>query len=251
MARRPADGAARVVDFPAERPRRRLVRRQSLHAQATDQLRDMIVEGELAPGARIGEAELCAQLGISRTPLREALKVLASEGLVELLPHRGARVTQVTAEQVGELFEVIAALEGLAAELAARRLTDRDLERLQAMHDRMAQCHAERRRHDYFRLNHKMHQLIVALAGNGVLAATHEQLMVRARRSRYQAILSLERWDEAMAEHVALMDALSRRDADLAGALWRRHVARTGEVVRAALAAGGPAGGPRQLYAEG
>jgi DNA-binding GntR family transcriptional regulator len=250
MARESSGAEARVVDFPAERPRRRQVRRQSLHAQAIDQLRDMIVEGELAPGARIGESELCAQLGISRTPLREALKVLASEGLVELLPHRGARVTQVTAEQVGELFEVIAGLEGLAAELAVGRMIERDLERLRGMHDRMAQCHAEQRRHDYFRLNHKMHQLIVALAGNGVLAATHEQLMVRARRSRYMAILSLERWDEAMTEHVELMDALTRRDPEGAGAIWRRHVARTGEVVRAALESGGPPGGPRRLYEE-
>jgi len=241
---------AEAVTFGAERGRGRRLHRQSLHTRTIDQLRDMIVEGELAPGARIVEAELCEQLGISRTPLREALKVLASEGLVELLPHRGARVTEVRPEEVGELFEVVAGLEGLAAELAAERMSERDLERLRDMHGRMARHHALRRRHDYFRLNHKMHQLIVALAGNSVLAATHEQLMVRARRSRYLAILSRERWDEAMAEHVELMAAFSARDATRAGALWRRHVARTGEVTQAALAAGERAGNRRRLYEE-
>lgn len=240
---------ARVLAFRTERGSGRRLQRASLHAQAIERLRDMIVEGELAPGARIVEAELCAQLGISRTPLREALKVLASEGLIELLPHRGARVTEVTAEEIGELFEVIAGLEGLAAELAAERMSDRDLERLEAMHERLERYHVARRRHDYFRINHKIHHLIVALAGNGILTATHERLLAQARRGRYLAILSNERWDEAMREHVELMAALRARDAARAGTIWRRHTARTGEVVRAALAAGDRAVG-RRLYEE-
>jgi DNA-binding GntR family transcriptional regulator len=246
-----AKGAeARVVPLRTERQRSAGLNRESLHAQAIDRLRDMIVEGELAPGARVIEADLCEQLAISRTPLREALKVLASEGLLELLPHRGARVTEVTAHEVGALFEVIAGLEGLAAELAAQRMSERDLERLRTMHERLQRYHTARRRHDYFRVNHKIHQLIVGLAGNGILTATHDRLLALARRGRYLAILSNERWDEAMREHVELMAALEAGDAARAGIIWRQHTARTGEVVRAALETGEWSRGPRRLYEE-
>lgn len=226
------------------------MRRESLHAQATDHLRDMIVEGELEAGERISEQALCEELGISRTPLREALKVLASEGLVELLPNRGARVTRPTPGEVGELFEVIASLEGLAAELACMRIASADLRQLEEMHRRMLELHREGRRHDYFELNHKAHQLIVTLAGNGILASTHERLMARARRSRYMAILSTERWNEAVREHVELMEAFAARDPARAAAIWRRHVGRTGEVVQKALEAGAQPEGPRRFYAD-
>jgi DNA-binding GntR family transcriptional regulator len=246
-----AKGAqARVIALRSEFPQGSPLNRESLHAQAIDRLRDMIVEGELAPGARVIEGDLCEQLAISRTPLREALKVLASEGLIELLPHRGARVTEVTAAEVGELFEVIAGLEGLAAELATLRMSERDLQRLRGMHERLQRFHAARRRHDYFRVNHKIHHLIVALAGNGILTTTHERLLARARRGRYLAILSERRWDEAMHEHVELMAAFEARNAAQAGVIWRRHTARTGEVVQAALENGERSEGVRRLYEE-
>lgn len=245
-----ATSTAQIVELSSQRPGKRQIHRQSLHAEAVDRLRDMIVEGELAPGSRIVEGALCEALDISRTPLREALKVLASEGLIELLPRRGARVTEVTAKEAGELFEVIASVEGLAAELVTSRITARDLERLEALHLRMNKYHAERRRHDYFQLNHKIHQMIVQLADNDVLTATHERLMVQARRSRYLAILSRERWDEAMAEHDQFMAALRARDAVRAGAIWRCHVQRTGEVVEQTLNPARASGGRPPLYDE-
>jgi DNA-binding GntR family transcriptional regulator len=244
----PATSTAQIVEPAIEPTGKRQIHRQSLHAQAVDRLRDMIVEGELASGSRIVEAALCEALDISRTPLREALKVLAAEGLIELLPHRGARVTVVTAAEAGDLFEVIASLEGLAAELATSRMTAADLERLEALHLRMEQHHAARRRHDYFQLNHETHRLIVALSGNAVLAVTHERLLVRARRARYLAILSQERWDEAMREHHEIMVVFRARDSARAGALWRRHVQRTGEVVKRTLNPARGDGGRPPLY---
>ena len=113
----------------AEEPATRLIRRRPLHDEAAERLRDMIVEGHLAAGERVNEADLCAQLGISRTPLREALKVLAAEGLVDLLPRRGARIARLGAREVGELFEVLGGLERTAAELAAARVTAKDFSR--------------------------------------------------------------------------------------------------------------------------
>ena len=107
--------------------RKRVLTRQPLHHQVADELRDMIVHGELAEGAKVPVTELARTLGVSFTPLREALKVLAEDNLVELLPNRGARVKMHTVEEAGQLFEVIAELEALAAELAARKMTDDEL----------------------------------------------------------------------------------------------------------------------------
>jgi DNA-binding GntR family transcriptional regulator len=204
----------------------------------------------LRPNEKLVEAELCARLGVSRTPLREALKVLDNEGLIAILPHRGARVTEITPEEAGDLFEVLASLEGLAAELATQRMAEQDLARLEERHLRMRQYHSARRRHDYFKLNHKIHQLIVTLSGNTVLAATHTRLMVQARRSRYMAILSQARWNEAMDEHHVVMEAFRDRDAEKAARIWRQHVLRTGEVVRATIDPERFAKGRPELYAE-
>jgi DNA-binding GntR family transcriptional regulator len=213
-------------------PAPRAIERRSLHKEVIERLRDMIVEGELVQGEKIDEAMLCRQLGISRTPLREAIKVLASEDLIELRPNRGTRVAPITSEGVAELFEVVAGIERIAGELAAERMTGKDLERLTKLQDRMESLHDAGKRHEYFRVNQEIHNMIVALAGNSVLVATHDNLMVRVRRARYTAILSQERWDESVREHAAILAALAARDSARAGQLIFQHVARTGEVVR-------------------
>jgi len=218
-------------------------RARPLHEEVVDRLRDMIIEGVIPAGERLHEINLSETLNVSRTPLREALKLLANEGLVELLPGRGARVSQLTPEGVGELFEVIAGLERLAAELAASRMTARDFERLRRMHDRMAVHFEAGERQDYFALNHQIHLAIVAAARNGTLTATHAALMVKARWGRYSALASAERWAEAMSEHNALMAALEQRDGRLAGDILCKHDRRTGETTEQMLkAANGPVG---------
>jgi DNA-binding GntR family transcriptional regulator len=171
---------------------------------------------------------------ISRTPLREALKVLASEGLVELLPNRGARVARMTAREVVELFEVASGLECMAAELAAQRATEKELAELRRVHESMLRYYRAGRRSDYFRLNQRIHNSIIALAKNDVLTESHQGLMTRIRRARYQAIMSQERWDESVREHEELLAALEARDGPRAGTVLRAHVLETGEVVRPA-----------------
>jgi DNA-binding GntR family transcriptional regulator len=214
-----------------------VIPRRSLHDEVTDRLRDMIVEGKLAAGERVNEAVLCEEFGVSRTPLREALKVLASEGLVNLLPRRGARVASLDAREICEVFEVLSSLEGTAAELAAGRMTATDLARLRQLQERIQQHHQARRRHEYFRQNHALHQAIVALSGNMVLEETHARLLARVRRARYMAILSEERWEESVREHAEILAALETGNARLAGTLMHRHVARTGEMVCSTLKA--------------
>lgn len=214
-----------------DRPERGLQRR-SLHHLVTERLRDMIVENELKPGERVDEKALCDLFEISRTPLREALKVLASEGLVELLPNRGARVTEMTEREIIEIFEVASCLERMAAELSAERSTDKELADLRRTHDSMMRHHESGRRSDYFRLNHRIHNMLIQFARNSVLSEHHTVLMTRIRRARFQAIMSQERWDESMAEHEELMTALEARDGPRAGEIMRAHVLETGEAIR-------------------
>ena len=215
--------------------RKRTISRQSLHGQVADRLRDMVVHGELVPGEKVPVAALSQTLGVSLTPLREALKVLAEEGLVELTPNRGARVIPYTAEEAEALFEVIAGLESLAAELAAKRMSDEDLANLEAAHKQMKSYFDEKKRDQYFEINSHIHEKIVRYSSNDILINTHAKLMVRANRGRYIAIVDPERWSEAMGEHDAVMEAFRARDAERAGRIWHVHLLRSGQAIQKAL----------------
>ena len=205
-----------------------------LHEDATERLRDMIVHGDLAPGAKLVERVLCARLGVSRTPLREAIKRLASEGLVELQPNRGAIVTPLTLEQVRETFAVMGALEALAGQLACRNITDAQLAEIRALHFEMLACHARGDLAGYFRCNQAIHAAIVAAGGNRTLAATYRHLNAHVLRARYMANLSRERWDRAVAEHEAMLNALAARDGERLQRLLSEHL---GAKMMAVLAA--------------
>lgn len=185
----------------------------SLHEGLLVALRDFIVEGNLADGARVPERALCERFNISRTPLREALKVLAAEGLIELLPNRGARVRELSPEDVRELFDVMGGLEALAGRLACERISDEEFAKIERMHHEMYRFYLRRDMHGYFYCNQAIHQLIVAAASNATLSATYAGLAGRIRRVRYSANLAKDRdrWGEAMREHEAILDALRRR----------------------------------------
>jgi DNA-binding GntR family transcriptional regulator len=195
-----------------------------IHDQLLEHLRDLIIEGELAAGARVPERLLCERFGVSRTPLREALKVLAAEGLIELLPNRGARVAGLTAEDVAHSLKVIGTLEALAGELACARLTADELSEIRARHFQMLVHHARRDRLAYFKANQAIHQAIVAASGNPVLVQTYANLSGRIRRARYAANLDRARWDEAVAEHEAMLPALEARDGARLAEIMRLHL---------------------------
>jgi DNA-binding GntR family transcriptional regulator len=211
------------------------IRRRPLHDEALERLRDMIVEGRLAAGEWISESDLCRQLQISRTPLREALKVLASESLVELVPRRGARVAQPSTREIVDLFEATSGIEGMAAELAAVRILAPDLEELRRLQARIEQQYLAKNRIEYFHHNHELHVAIVRFSRNSAIVEIHARLIARLRRSRYQAILSEARWRASVQEHTEILAALEDHDAERAGDLMRKHVAHTAAVVRASL----------------
>ena len=187
--------------------------RTSLHGEILTRLRDYIVEGNLSEGARIPERQLCEMFGISRTPLREALKVLAAEGLIDLLPNRGARVPRLSEDNIRDLFDLMAGLEATAGRLACAAITDAEIAEVEALHHEMYGYYMRRDMRGYFDTNQMIHQKIVAAARNRALAQTYESFSGRIRRFRYTANLAQkwDRWGEAMREHEVILDALRRR----------------------------------------
>src|SRR6202051_1583608 len=159
----------------------------SLHGDVLSRLRDYIVEGNLPEGGRMPERQLCEMFGISRTPLREALKVLAAEGLVELLPNRGARVRQLSERELGELFDVMGGLEGLAGRLACENITDEEIAEIERLHYEMYGFYLRRDMHGYFQVNQSIHQKIVEASRNAALLGTYANFAGRIRRIRYSA----------------------------------------------------------------
>jgi DNA-binding GntR family transcriptional regulator len=207
------------------------VPRTGLHEQAARKLRALIVRGDLLPGEALLEVSLSEALGISRTPLREALKQLAAEGLVELRLNRGAVVAPLRPDELIELFEAVSGIERCAAELAAHRMTASDMQRLEALQKRIERHHGRGELRDYFEANQQIHSAIVGFARNSVLKAAHEALLARAERARFFALSADGRWDESVHEHRQVLAALWARDAEQAGRLLARHVRRTGEIV--------------------
>jgi DNA-binding GntR family transcriptional regulator len=229
------DVSSDVIPFPDEQKTRKIARppAETLHHGVLSALRDLIVHSELPPGTRLTEAVLCERLKVSRTPLREALKVLSHEGLIEILPNRGARVVRLLLEDIKYLFEVIAALESLAGRLACDRITDAEICEIKAVHYQMQASFIRRDLPEYFRLNQAIHKRIVEAAANPVLAKTHENLNARLLRARYLASQTdQDRWAAAMAEHELIMDALSRRAGEQMAELLREHLWHKYDTVR-------------------
>jgi len=195
-----------------------------LHEEVVSRLRDMLLEGEVPPGARIPERELCLKLKISRTPLREALKVLAAEGLVELLPNRGAAVARMSEQDVADTFELIAGLEGLSGELAAQRITAAELAEIRALHYEMLAAYTRRDLPTYYSLNAVIHNHINAAARNPVLTETFQRLNQRIYATRYRSNLSNERWDKAIEEHAEILRLLEKRDGAGLRKLLTQHL---------------------------
>lgn len=213
----------------------RSLRRTSLHQEIALRLRDMIQDGELAPGSRVPEPALCDTFEISRTPLREALKVLVSEGLVVHIPNRGFRVSEVEPQDIEAVFEVLGALEELAGRLVCQRATTADIEKLEQMHTEMTDCYQQGKRTAYFHLNQAIHRLIVEYSANEVLTQTYANFSTRINRARSLANYNQLRWHESWQEHEHFMAALRQRDGEQMGRLLREHNSNTGATVLHAL----------------
>lgn len=199
---------------------------RTLHQDVAGKIREMIRKGALTRGQRIIEAELCEQIGVSRTPLREALRVLESEGLVELFPHRGVHIRQPSMREIEEMFEVMSVLEGTCARLAVKNMTQAGWRRIERLHQRLENHYAEGDRDKYVAVNNVLHSFVQELAGNRVLDDILRRLREKVALYRHQQLYEPRRFDESMREHRDILEALRRRDPDAAEDCMKRHLDR-------------------------
>ncbi|ABM41311.1 MULTISPECIES: GntR family transcriptional regulator [Diaphorobacter] len=204
----------------------------SLHHQAAEMLRQQIFAGELAPGSFVDEAALCERLAVSRTPLREALKVLVAEGLLRHEPRRGCFVAEITERDLQEIFPVIALLEGRAAYEATEHAGPADIDALQVLHQRL-QDHAEAGRiTEYYEANYAIHEAFITLADNRWLAQVIGDLRKILRLARHQTLQVPGRLQQSLSEHRQVFAALQKGDAAAAEQAMRNHLLAQRDALR-------------------
>jgi DNA-binding GntR family transcriptional regulator len=219
--------------------------RAALHEQVAQRLRQMLVEGGIPPGAKLNERELAELLQVSRTPLREAIKMLAAEGLVELVPNRGAIALALGEADVLNTFEVMAGLEAQSGELAAERITDAELAEIQAMHFEMLAAYTRQDLSAYYSINNRIHRAINAAAKNPVLSAVYEQVNARLQALRFRSNQDGEKWKRAVKEHETMIEALAARDPAAMRAVLLTHLRNKRDVVLEQLRDGAQQAGAR------
>lgn len=198
--------------------------RAPLHVQVAERLRILIDSGELAPGTRLNEIELCNTMGVSRTPLREAIRSLATEGLIELQPNRGAIVSIVSQEDVTEILPIMASLEGLGGRLAAMHMDQSKIAQVRKIHNQMISHYKNNEVAEYFETNRLIHELITEGSGNQTLVDTINSLSAKVRRARFTAQMTKESWAKAVSEHEEMIAALEAQDPDRLEAILVQHV---------------------------
>lgn len=219
------DDSSPALAAPVESPKT-AGNSRGLPATVSAQLREQIIQGEFPPGARLNERTLCDLLGVSRTPLREALRLLAAEGLVEIEPNRGARVVTLSEANIRDAFEVIGGLEAMSSALACERASDQEIAEIRALTYEMMASHARHDLPSYYRANRAIHQRISQAAHNSLLTQLYETQNVRIQNLRFGSNEDRDKWDQAMREHMEMVDALVARDAARLAGIMRAHMQR-------------------------
>jgi DNA-binding GntR family transcriptional regulator len=201
-----------LIEWNSVRAAVNVTGRQTLHQSLLERLRQMIQDGELPPGTRLSEQALCRQFDVSRTPLREALKILAADGYVDWRANRGIRVAEIETTEVVAAFELLGALERLIGDIVCQRMTADDMQVLEAMHAEMVRLHARSMRAEYFRLNQAIHAALARLTRNPVIEDVYGSVQRRIYRARALSNTERLRWDESVQEHERIMAALRARD---------------------------------------
>lgn len=204
----------------------------SLHDQVAERLRGLIFSGELVPGQWVDEVQLCESWAISRTPLREALKVLSAEGLVRHEPRRGCFVSEVTEQDLDDIFPVIALLEGRCAHEAASHANDTDLQAVARLHAQLKAHATAGRIQDYYATNYLIHEAIIAMAGNKWLAMAIGDLRKILKLARLQQLNAPGRLAQSLKEHLRIFAALQSRDATAAQAAMHDHLMKQRDALR-------------------
>jgi DNA-binding GntR family transcriptional regulator len=213
-----------------------LIHRRPLHGELATLVGDMIIRGELRSGSRIREQALCDRFGVSRTPLREALKVLSAQGLVCLLPNRGATVMRVTRADIDELLPILGTLLAFAGELACARIGDIEIEHIRALHDRMIQHCRRGEELPYMELDRSIQAAIFEAAANEALAEVSRMLQMRLYVTLSAPSKSPPlRWLDTIESHERMMESLEMRDGSRFALVARKHIEHKAEIMRQTL----------------
>jgi DNA-binding GntR family transcriptional regulator len=203
-----------------------------LHQEVAQRIREMIRKGTLHKGDRIVEKDLSQAMGTSRTPLREALRLLSSEGLIDLVPHKGAYVAQPSMREIREMFEVMSLLEASCARKAAEKMTDADFRKLEKLHEKLEKYFREKSHEKYLEVNRKYHSLLQEMGGskvlNDVINSLKQKIMLYRQRQLYQP----DRFEASMNEHRDLLDAFRRRDPVAAERAMKTHLINQCEALK-------------------
>jgi DNA-binding GntR family transcriptional regulator len=207
----------------------KLKRHQTLREQIVTSLRESIIRGELSPGQKITEPELAEKLGISRTPIREAFRQLESEGFLTVIPRKGAVVSTVTPKEVEDFYELKSLLEGYASRMAARKVTEQDIDRLNKINNQLETLARKGDVETFFRKNNEFHSTFISLCGNEKLLDFWNSLVRRVVRFRLQALSVPGRLMNSVDQHRNIIDALRRKDGPLSEEVVYRHSLISGE----------------------
>lgn len=208
---------------------------RSLHDQVVTRVRDLIIEGVLEPGSRIDEGKLIEELGVSRTPFREALRTLAAEGLVIVKPSKGSVVRKWTPSDVFSMLEVLGHLEQLAGELACARASDEEIDELVSLHMKMLDFYKANDRMPYYKLNQEFHSRLTALSKNPTLQEMQRNIQARLKRIRYIGNENPNAWAGAVEDHEVMVDALRAKDGKRLGEAMAKHIRNTWNRVKDSL----------------
>lgn len=212
----------------ASRPRRPAQRSPEmqkgwLHQDAVAVLRRLILSGELPPGERLREIPISERLGVSRTPVREAFRTLAAEGLIDLLPNRSVEVSEINNEDAADAFAVLGVLEALAARFACERMPEDKIQTLADLQAALEDQFATADRVGYTETNRQIHELMVESSGNLALITAWRMILPRAQRARTLNNLDRRRWADAVREHRAMLTAIQQRDGAALALLIQEH----------------------------
>jgi DNA-binding GntR family transcriptional regulator len=200
------------------------IRPRTLHQEVALQIQKMINKGLLVRGQKINEKALCESMGVSRTPVREALRLLKSEGLIDLIPHKGAYISQPCIEEINDMFEVMSVLEGTCARLAVTKMKEKDLQRIESLHEDLEEQYRKRNHEAYLKRNNVFHSFIQELAGNkvlnGVINGLRQKILLHRQRQLYQP----ERFDQSIKEHRDLLNAFRKKNPASAESLMQKHL---------------------------
>ncbi|PLY02737.1 MAG: GntR family transcriptional regulator [Desulfuromonas sp.] len=216
--------------------RKVMERHQTLREKILESIREAILKGQLKPGEKVAEPELAERFGISRTPIREAFRQLESEGYLTVIPRKGAVVAQLSEQDIEEFYAIKSVLEGFAARLAALKMSDKEIEKLEAINARLEELARLGDVKTFFRVHNEFHELFIRAAGNEKLSELIDQLVMKFNRSRMASLALPGRMEISVNEHRKIIQAFKERDTETADNLVKKTAAYGAQVLIQSIA---------------